>query len=416
MRLPRGRVEGDLRVPGSKSLTNRALVAAALAPGRSEIVAPLDSDDTRALAAALRALGAKVELRPDRWVVTGPLAPGGAGEVLLDVGPAGTPARFLLALLAAVPGRYVLDGSPRMRERPMGPLVAALRSRGARIEELGRAGCLPLRVEGGTLTPGAVAIRADVSSQFVSALLLVAPLVPGSLDVREEGRAVSGAYVDLTRDVLRAFAPDGVYRPARYVVPGDDSAACFPIAGAAVSGGHVRLAGLGPLSRQPDAVFRRWATEAGAELSWEGSGEDALLVVRGAAVRPVDVDVDAAPDAALPLAALVAFSGGTSRLSGVARLREKESDRLAAALDLLHGAGAAASVEGSRQAPVLSIDGPAGRRRRAAFRACDDHRVAMSAAVLALGLPEGCSVDAPEVVSKSWPGFWDAWVPLVVPA
>jgi len=416
VRLPRGRLEGELRVPGSKSLTNRALVAAALAPGRSEVVAPLDADDTRALAAALRALGAEVELRPDRWVVTGPLAPEGAGEVLLDVGPAGTPARFLLALLAALPGRYVLDGSPRMRERPMGPLVAALRSRGARIEELGRAGCLPLRVEGGTLTPGAVAIRADVSSQFVSALLLVSPLVPGSLDVREEGRAVSGAYVDLTRDVLRAFAPDGVYRPTRYVVPGDDSAACFPIAGAAVSGGRIRLAGLDPGSRQPDAVFRRWAAGAGADLVWEGSGEDAVLVVHGGAVRPVDVDVDAAPDAALPLAALVAFSGGTSRLSGVARLREKESDRLAAALELLGGAGAVSSVEGDAEAPVLSIDGPAGRRRCAAFRACDDHRVAMSAAVLALALPEGCSVDAPGVVSKSWPGFWDAWVPLVAPA
>ncbi|MCL4810758.1 MAG: 3-phosphoshikimate 1-carboxyvinyltransferase, partial [Thermoanaerobaculia bacterium] len=146
MKLPRGRLSGTLRVPGSKSLTNRALVAAALAPGVSEIVAPLDADDTRVLAAALGRLGAKVEIGGDSWTMAGPLGGCDREEVHLDVGPAGTPARFLLALLSALPGRFVLDGSSRMRERPMGPLVEALRSRGARIEALGREGFLPLRV------------------------------------------------------------------------------------------------------------------------------------------------------------------------------------------------------------------------------------------------------------------------------
>lgn len=299
----------------------------------------------------------------------------------------------------------------------MGPLVEALRARGARIEPLGRDGFLPLRVEGGRLTGGEVAIRADVSSQFVSALLLVSPLVPGGLDVLTRGRPVSGAYVDLTRGVLDAFAPAGAYRATRYVVAGDDSAACFPIAGAVLSGGCVRLEGLDPRSPQPDALFRRWAAAAGGRLRWEGAGEASVLVVEGAGdgTEPLEADVDAAPDAALPLAALLAFSRGASRLRGVARLREKESDRLASALDLLGRAGASARVEEGDGGPELVVDGPAGRPRPASFEAADDHRVAMSAAALALALPPGCVLDAPGVVSKSYPRFWEDWASLVRP-
>ncbi len=418
MRLSRGRLAGELRVPGSKSVTNRALVAAALAPGRSEIVAPLDSDDTRVLSSALVRLGATIEAGRTTWKVAGPLSGSGREEAVIDVGPAGTPARFLLALLPALPGRFVLDGSARMRERPMGPLVEALRARGARIETLGLEGFLPLRIEGGTLTGGEIPVRADVSSQFVSALLLASPLVAGGLRVRTEGRRVSDAYVELTRRVLTAFAPEGAYRPARFVVPGDDSAACFPIAGALVSGGCVRLEGLDPDSPQPDAAFRRWAVEAGAGLRWEGKGEGAVLVVQGRGagfVEAVDADVDSAPDAALPLAALQAFSRGTSRLHGVSRLRAKESDRLGAALDLLERSGAVCRVEGPEADPSLVIDGPAGSPRRADFAAADDHRVAMAAAVLALTLPEGCTLDSPGVVSKSYPRFWDDWAALLLP-
>lgn len=413
MRLPAGRLEGALRLPGSKSLTNRALVAAALAGGRSELVAPLDCDDTRVLAEALEKLGATVRRGQGTWLVEGPLRGSGGEELVIDVGPAGTPARFLLALLSALPGRFVLDGSPRLRERPMGPLVAALRSRGARIVEAGREGFLPLRIEGGSLGGGVVSVRSDVSSQFVSALLLVSPAIPGGLEVRTEGRSVSGAYVDLTRHVLATFAPDGRARPARYVVPADDSAACFPIAGALVSRGRVELRGLDPLSAQPDAAFRRWAESAGGAFRWAGTGEDAVLVVEGGELRGLEADVDPAPDAALPLAALVAFAGGVSRLRGVARLREKESDRLAAAVDLLACAGARASVVTDDAGESLVIDGPAGRRRRADFRASADHRVAMAAAVLALALPESSTLDHPEVVSKSYPRFWTDWTALL---
>jgi 3-phosphoshikimate 1-carboxyvinyltransferase len=420
--LPRGRLAGSLQIPGSKSLTNRALVAAAVAEGESELLNPLDSTDTRALAAALRLLGAEIFFEGVRWRVRGPVRPRGdaAPELTIDVGDAGTPARFLAALLPAIPGRYVLDGAPRLRERPMNPLFEAIRTLGADVTFLGRAGFLPAAIRGGSLGGGRVRIRGDVSSQFLSALMLVSPVVPGGIELDVEGPLSSASYLALTRRVLDGFgaSPGGGYRPARFRVSGDDSAACFPIAGALVSGGRVTLHGLARDSEQPDATFRAWAAAAGGTLEWERApdGEEALTVTGpdgGArSLLPVDADVDAAPDAALPLAALVAFAGGTSRLSGVARLREKESDRLAAALDLLERAGAVAREERDGHGPVLVVNGRTGAPRAAEFAAHGDHRVAMSAAVLALALPAGSTLDDPGVVAKSWPEFWETWEAL----
>ncbi len=422
--LLRGRLSGALRAPGSKSVTNRALLAAACADGESVLLNPLESSDTRALAAALRLLGAEIFLEGVGWRVRGPLRSRGdsAPELLIDVGDAGTPARFLSALLAAVPGRFVLDGSARMRERPMSPLFEAIRTLGGEIRCLGREGFLPVAIRGGTLRGGRVTIRGDVSSQFLSALQLVSPLVPGGVTLDVTGPVASAAYLSLTRRVLEGFgaSPGGGYRAAYYRVEGDDSAACFPLAGALVSGGRVTVRGLARDSGQPDAVFRDWAVAAGGVLEWEtdADGEESLTVTGptgGArALRPMDLDVDAAPDAALPLAAALAFADGDSRLTGVARLREKESDRLAAAVDLLTRAGASARVgrnEGG--APVLTISGRVGAPRAAAFAAHSDHRVAMSAAVLALALPAGSTLDDPGCVAKSWPDFWEAWAPLV---
>jgi 3-phosphoshikimate 1-carboxyvinyltransferase len=309
-----------------------------------------------------------------------------------------------------------------MRERPMSPLFEAIRALGGEVTCLAREGFLPVAIRGGTLHGGRVAIRGDVSSQFLSALQLVSPLVPGGVTLDVTGPVVSGAYLALTRRVLEGFgaSPGGGCRPARFRVPGDDSAACFPIAGALVSGGRVTVRGLARDSEQPDAEFRAWAVRAGGVLAWEtaADGEESLVAAGppGGArdLRPMDVDVDAAPDAALPLAAALAFADGTSTLTGVARLTEKESDRLAAAGDLLARAGASAGAgESADGAPVLSIAGRSGVPRAAAFAAHGDHRVAMSAAVLALALPAGSTLDDPACVGKSWPLFWDAWNPLV---
>lgn len=303
----------------------------------------------------------------------------------------------------------------------MSPLFEAIRNLGGDVTCLAREGFLPVRIRGGALRGGRVPIRGDVSSQFLSALMLVSPLVAGGIELAVEGMVSSAAYVSLTRGVLDVFSagPGKGYRVARYRVPGDDSAACFPIAGAALSGGTVALRGLASSSAQPDAAFRGWAAAAGATLVFtHGTEGEETLTVSGPpggarALRPVDADVDACPDAALPFAALVAFAGGTSRLAGAGRLREKESDRLAAALDLLALSGAVAREERDARGPVLVVEGSTGVPRSAAFAAHGDHRVAMSAAVLALALPEGSTLDHPESVRKSWPGFWRAWDALL---
>jgi 3-phosphoshikimate 1-carboxyvinyltransferase len=404
--LPRGRLAGRWRAPGSKSATNRALVAAALADGTSALEGALVADDTRALGAALEALGARVEIGDERIVVSGPVSPEPQRELAIDVGPAGTPARFLLALLPALPGRFTLDGSPRLRERPMGPLVETLRSLGAVIHAKGREGFLPLGIEGGTLGSGKAVIRGDVSSQFVSALLLAAPVVKGGLEVVVEGPLSSASYVRLTREVLDAFTEGGAYRARRYRVAGDDSAACFFLAGALVSGGRVEVEGLARDSSQPDAVFREWAREAGGSVEWEG---ETLVAASRGPLRALEVDVDGAPDAALPLTALLAYARGTSRLTGVQRLMEKESDRLGAALDLLERGGVPALRAGEGAGPALVIEGDGGPTRGADYSAHDDHRVAMAAAVLALGGPAGSTLESPGVVAKSNPRFWTDW-------
>ena len=310
----------------------------------------------------------------------------------------------------------------------MGPLVEALRARGARIEPLGAEGFLPLRIEGGTLTGGEVSIRADVSSQFVSALLLASPVVAGGLSVRTEGRPVSGAYVELTRRVLAAFAPEGAYRPARFVVPGDDSAACFPIAGALVSGGRVRLEG--PRSGIPPA--RRGLPSVG------GRGRGRSPVGGEGRGRRSRRGRQACPDRRSRRSRRRDRCHRCGRRS---RARRGATARGTPGLLPGHlpsprrgetpGEGVGPSFRRARPArtgrerwparrgppanPSLVIEGPAGRPRRADFAASDDHRVAMAAAVLALTLPAGCTLDTPEVVSKSYPRFWDDWAALVAP-
>jgi 3-phosphoshikimate 1-carboxyvinyltransferase len=218
----------------------------------------------------------------------------------------------------------------------------------------------------------------------------------------------------MTRRTVAAFSRG----PVRFAVPGDDSAACFPIAGAVASRGRVEVAGLYEEPEQPDAVFREWARRAGAEVGFVGEGESRALLVdasRMTSVQAIEADVDPAPDAALPLAAMLAFAGGTSILSGVARLRDKESDRLSAALELVSEAGGVARVESSASGDRLVIEGERGVPRKASFHSRDDHRVAMSAAVLALALPQDSDLDEPGVVSKSYPAFFGDWNRLLVP-
>jgi 3-phosphoshikimate 1-carboxyvinyltransferase len=406
-------VRGAVTAPPSKSATNRALVLAALSSEPVELVAPLDSEDTRSLAACLEAMGAKVAATPRGLSVGGPLgrSPGGA-EILLDAGASGTAARFLAAVAAAVPGRYRLTGAPRLRERPMAELVRALRSRGASIEA--SAGeFLPLVIEGGTLQPGVVEVDATRSSQFVSALLLAGVAVEGGLSVLPKGAAVSAPYVETTIETLAAFGHGarrdaggaitvsrGSGSPRSFPVPGDWSSALNFLAAAGIAGGEVELTGLSWPS--PDADARAVAVVQAMGVSAGRLGSSFRARGPSGPLRPVSVSARDFPDAVPALAALAAHAEGESRFRDVAHLANKESDRLAALARILEAAGASARA-GMDELVVVGPRRPLpGVPRLPTF---DDHRMAMAAALLSLRSP-GALIENPRCVAKSYPTFF----------
>lgn len=412
IRIPAGRrVRGRLRVPASKSLTNRYLNLALL--GRSPLVLehPLLSEDTRLFLEALGRCGFRVEEEGER-VHLEP-GPPPAGEVEIFCGASGTMLRFLVATLAALPGLWRLDGVPRLRERPVRPLVDALRRLGTRIDYLQAEGYVPLRIEGGTLGAGATVLDAGESSQYLSALLMAALRAPGEVVVEVEA-LTSEPYVDVTLGVVEAFGGriETVGPRTWRVIPsslaaghveveGDWSAAAYPAAAAALTGGEVILAGLLPESRQGDRGFADLLREMGAEVVWTGRE----MTVRGRDLTGIEADLSAMPDQVPTLAALAPFARGATRIYNVAHLRIKESDRLEAMATELRKLGASVDegadwlripgewAEGAMHANEVRID-PRG-----------DHRIAMSFALVGLRR-SGVVITTPGVVAKSYPEFW----------
>jgi 3-phosphoshikimate 1-carboxyvinyltransferase len=410
-------------VPSSKSVTHRFLnlVLLARSPHPTVVERPLYAEDTRLFLAALGRAGFRVEESAEAVRLTpGPRPEGPAGEVEIFCGNAGTMLRFLVATLTVVPGAWRLDGTPRLRERPVGPLVTALRRLGARIEYLGREGCVPLRIAGGSLRGGVTAIDAGESSQYLSALLMAGLAAPAEVVV-EVGALTSHPYIEVTLAAAAAFGGrierEGEHafrvRPtpldaSRVRVEGDWSAACYPAAAAALTGGEVRLAGVFADSRQGDRRFLDLLAAMGAEIAWEGD----LLAVRGPGhvagngLRGIDADLSAVPDQVPTLAAVAPFARGTTRITNVPHLRIKESDRLGAMASELGRVGATV-VEGPDS---LTIPGVwhTGRppAERVVIDSHDDHRIAMSMALVGLCRP-GIEIAAPGVVAKSYPEFWD---------
>ncbi|HVT15744.1 MAG TPA: 3-phosphoshikimate 1-carboxyvinyltransferase [Thermoanaerobaculia bacterium] len=460
-RLPVGsRVHGRLDVPPSKSLTHRYFNLALLSGAPVIIERPLLAEDTRLFLAALERCGLRVEEGPDEVR----LAPAGAAAVALSApceveifcGNAGTMLRFLVAALAALPGRWRLDGAPRLRERPVGPLVEALRRLGAGISYLEREGYAPLAVVGGSLAGGTTRLDAGESSQYLSALLMAALAAPQPVTV-EVAALTSGPYVDVTLDAAARFGgrierldaghagsaaheahadhadhadhvsntgrqgfhvrpwPFGTRRvPARRAlrvrVEGDASAACYPAAAAALTGGTVRLRGLAADSRQGDLRFLDLLAAMGAQVRRHG-GE---IEVRGGELRAVAADLSAMPDQVPTLAALAPFARGTTLISNVAHLRLKESDRLAAMAGELRRLGAEVE-EGPDRLAIPGIWSTAAPPRDAVtVDPHDDHRVAMSLALVGLRRP-GMAIASPHVVAKSYPEFWQDMESLLAP-
>lgn len=409
-----GPLDATVRPPGSKSLTNRALVCAALAEGTTELVGVLFADDTEAMLECLHSLG--VGLRVDRGasVVT---VQGCAGRppsdgALLDARLSGTTSRFVMPVAALGSGTIVLDGAPPLRRRPMGDLVDALEGIGADVEPLGEPGHLPVRIEAQGLRGGRIRVRGDVSSQFLSAMLLSGPCTTQGLDIEVESTLVSVPYVDMTLAVMAAFGAAasheghrslhvgaGGYRaPGTYVVEPDASAASYFFAAAAICGGSVTVEGLGSSSLQGDVAFVDVLERMGADVR---RGDDQIEVRGTGRLRGVEVDLADLSDTAQTLAVVAPFAEGPTTISGIGFIRHKETDRIAAVVTELRRCGIDAEElpDGLRVHP--------GDPQPALVQTYDDHRMAMSFALLGLAA-HGIRIADPGCVAKTFPGYWQA--------
>lgn len=405
--------DATITLPGSKSLTNRSLVIAALADSPSRIHNALDADDSRAMVDVLRALGADITTDWDSHVLRIEPARSVAGQerppVRLDAQLSGTTARFILPV-ACLSGRTtIVDGLEPLRRRPLGPLIDALRAVGAAITELGVSGCLPVSVGAVPPVGGVVDVDGAMSSQYLSALLLAAARFPQGLDVGVMGRLVAEPFVDLTIDTLSAFGVHvdqrvpGRYRVAQQPVRGteflvepDATAASYFAAAAAMTGGRIRLAGLTAASAQGDVGFMDVLERMGATVT----RSDDAIVVTGGTLHGIDVDLSAIPDTAQTLAVLAVGAIGPTRVRGVGFIRGHETDRVAAVVGELQrlGISAAETTDGFTITP--------GTPHPAVVRTYGDHRMAMSFALLGLCNP-GIRIADPDVVSKTYPGYFE---------
>lgn len=412
---PTGPIRGSIRPPGSKSLTNRALVCAALASGESVLSGALDSDDTRVMVDALGRLG--IPVTHDRQqCVMGVTGQGGripSSGAELYVANSGTSMRFLAALISLGQGEFRIDGSPRMRQRPIEDLICALRQLGVEAECLSAGGCPPVVVHARGLPGGRATVAGTISSQFLSGLLMAAPCAQHDVELCVEGDLVSKPYVEMTLAVMDAFGV-GVehrslewfairagqsYQARHYAIEPDASAASYFFAAAAVTGGQVTVEGLSRASLQGDVGFCDCLARMGCHVHY---AENAITVARPPAqpLQGIHVDMNAISDTVQTLGAVALFAQGPTTISGVSHIRHKETDRIAALAAELRKLGA--TVE--ERADGLQIT--PGPLHGAEIETYDDHRMAMSLAVVGLALP-GVIVRNPGCVAKTYPRFFE---------
>jgi len=426
------RAKGEVRLPGSKSMSNRALLLAALAQGETRLSGLLDADDTRVMIGALRTLGVELSVADDQALVKGCGGRFPVREAELQLGNAGTAMRPLAAVLAFAAGRYRLDGVERMRERPIGDLVDALRTMGARISYLGVPGFPPLLIEPAD-APGDVAkiigVRGNVSSQFLSGLLMAAPLRAGAVALRfaVQGELISRPYVHMTMAMMRAFGasvresgdtyvvePGHYISPGNYAIEGDASGASYFLALGAIAGGPVRVRGVGGSSLQGDLAFTQVLMDMGARVQigpdWIEAGSGAAIagapessrIARALPLCAVQFDATAIPDAAMTAAVLALFAQGTTRLQGIGSWRVKETDRIAAMATELRKLGAAVQAG----TDWIAVTAPPEGLSEATIDTYDDHRMAMCFSLVAAGGVR-VHIREPRCVAKTFPHYFE---------
>jgi 3-phosphoshikimate 1-carboxyvinyltransferase len=413
---PVARAAGTVTLPGSKSISNRVLLLSALAAGETHVRGLLEADDTRVMREALRILGIAIQEKENAVLVQGAAGPFRVKQADLFLGNAGTAFRPLTAALALCGGHYRLSGVPRMHERPIGDLVEALRGIGARIEYEANEGYPPLRISPGniSLADAAVKVRGEVSSQYLSALLMALPLSGQAGRIEVQGELISRPYVEITLELMRRFGlharregecafslPGARYlSPGTLFVEGDASSASYFLAAGALGGGPVRVQGVGRHSIQGDVRFVEVLERMGARVLL---GEDWIEAAapRGR-LRAIDMDLNHLPDAAMTAAVMALFAEGESTLRNIASWRVKETDRLAAMATELRKLGAAVE-EGPDYLRIV----PGALRGGIAIDTYDDHRIAMSFSLVALA-GVAVRINHPGCVTKTYPGYFQA--------
>ena len=410
---PISRVNGEISLPGSKSLSNRILLLSALSRGVTQVYNLLESDDTSRMIDSLQRLGVGLELSRNNTVcrvqgLGGPFPP---QQTELFLGNSGTTMRSICAALCLGEGEFTLTGEPRMYERPIEDLVDALRPMGADIEYLDKDGCPPLRIHARGIPGGRVSVRGNVSSQYLTAILLSAPLAREDMVIDVVGDLVSKPYIDMTVAVMRRFGANveadgyqqfrvagcqGYQSPGSALVEGDASSATYFLAAAAIRGGTVRVQGVGLSSVQGDVRLADVLEQMGAPVQ---RGEDWIEVGRGD-LRGVDLDLNHIPDAARTVATAALFAQGQTTIRNVGNWRVKETDRLAAMAAELRKVGA--RVE---EGPDYLKITPPERITPAAIDTYNDHRMAMSFSLAALG-DAPITINNPDCVSKTFPDYF----------
>lgn len=411
-------LDAVVRVPGSKSVANRAIICAMLAKGESTIRGVPDGDDTAVLLNVLREVKRIQQLSQDSYMIAGD--PEGQLPNIVDAQLAGTSSRFLTAVAALSPDTHIIDGEAPLRSRPMLDLHEGLIALGADVIALGATGHLPVSVSRGTCVGGRVVVRGDVSSQFISALMLIGPVLREGITIDVEGPLVSRSYVEMTADVMRAFGgrldiegdhivvhPTG-YEPTDYVIEPDFSSAAFPMVAAVLRHGVVRIPHLALSNMQGDSAIVDILQLMGVEIV----RDDDDIVVRhspDAVLQPISVDMSNCSDLVPAIAVACLAINGVSTITGVGFIRHKESDRLGDLATELSACGATVVVDPDG----LTVTG-GNELRAATFGTHHDHRLAMALALCALQSGT-CSVQDHEVVSKSWPQFFADMEPILGP-
>ncbi len=416
---------GEVRVPGSKSITNRVFLISALASGTTRLHNLLRSDDTRYMGEALKALDVNLKLSED--FTEAEIVGKGAcldapenvdGDYVADLylGNAGTAMRSLCAALTLGEGEFHLSGEPRMKERPIRDLVDALLSLGADISYEESEGYPPVCIKAHGLQGGTVNVRGNISSQYLTALLISAPYAKSPMHIHVEGELISAPYILLTLDVMKHFGievrreglsdfyvPQGVYKsPGDYMVEGDASSASYPLAAAAISKGKVRVLGVGSESRQGDVAFTKVLEKMGAKITM---GPD-WVECEGAPLHAVDMNLNDIPDAAMTVAVLALFADGPMTISGIASWRVKETDRIAAMAAELRKVGA----EVRETNDSITITPPA-QLQTASIETYNDHRMAMCFSLVSLGgIP--LKIMDPSCVNKTYPKYFEDFLRL----